>query len=111
MIQNGDCYRLTSPQTDEAGAWAFVSEDKKEVLFNAVMIRRHGNMTVNYVKLQGLDPDKIYHVSRIEEDLYGDELLWYGLDVSDASSGENREEYNGRNGDYQSKLFLLSSIE
>mgnify|MGYP000550273926 CR=1 FL=1 len=63
------------------------------------------------IRLQGLDPDKIYHVSRIEGDLYGDELLWYGLDVSDASSGENREEYNGRNGDYQSKLFLLRSIE
>ena len=53
---------------------------------------------------------KIYHVSRIEEDLYGDELLWYGLDVSMLPPGEP-EEYNGRNGDYQSKLFLLRSIE
>ena len=44
------------------------------------------------IRLQGLDPDKIYHVSRIEGDLYGDELLWYGLDVSDASPGRNREE-------------------
>ena len=24
------------------------------------MIRRHGNMTVNYIRLQGLAPEKIY---------------------------------------------------
>ena len=48
---------------------------------------------------------------KYEEDLYGDELLWYGLNVSDASSGENKEKYSGKNGDYQSRLYLLSSIE
>ena len=53
----------------------------------------------------GMEPGKY------EEDLYGDELLWYGLNVSDASSGENKEKYNGKNGDYQSRLYLLSSIE
>lgn len=79
LIQNGDCYRLTSPQTDEVGAWAFVSEDKKEVLFNAVMIRRHGNMTVNYVKLQGLDPEKFYKDQASGKSYSGAALMEAGL--------------------------------
>ena len=74
------------------------------------------NVPYKKVRLQGLDPDRKYHVAgmepgKYEEDLYGDELLWYGLNVSDASSGENKEKYNGKNGDYQSRLYLLSSIE
>ncbi|WP_287448721.1 alpha-galactosidase [Sellimonas sp.] len=60
LIHNGRYYRLSSPQTDEIGAWAFVSEEREEVLVNVVMLAMHGNMTVNYVKLQGLDPDGIY---------------------------------------------------
>ena len=92
-------------------AWMVVSEDQRNAMVGYYRILQTVNGPYRKIRLQGLDPDKIYHVSRIEEDLYGDELLWYGLDVSDASSGENREEYNGRNGDYQSKLFLLRSIE
>lgn len=32
-----------------------------------------------------------------------------GLSVSDASSGENKETYNGENGDYQSRIYLLKA--
>ena len=111
LIQFGTFYRLVSPFEGNEMAWMVVSEDQRNAIVGYYRILQTVNGPYRKIRLQGLDPDKIYHVSRIEEDLYGDELLWYGLDVSDASSGENREEYNGRNGDYQSKLFLLSSIE
>ena len=60
LIMNGDYYRLTNPQKDETASWLFVSEDKKEALLNAVMLKVHGNMTVNYVRLKGLDPESLY---------------------------------------------------
>ena len=56
-----------------------LSEDKKEVLFNAVMIRRHGNMTVNYVKLQGLDPEKFYKDQASGKSYSGAALMEAGL--------------------------------
>lgn len=62
LIQNGLYYRLTNP-TDrdaEVGAWEFVSEDQTEVLFNAVMLQMHGNMTNNYVRLKGLKSGGMY---------------------------------------------------
>ena len=55
LIQKGRYYRLTNPFVDEAGAWEVVSEDGKEALLNVVMLEKHGNMTVKYVQLCGLD--------------------------------------------------------
>ncbi len=52
LIQRGDYYRLSSPQKDEFGAWAFVSEDQSEALISIVMLKQHGNMTVNYVNVR-----------------------------------------------------------
>lgn len=60
LIQNGLYYRLSNPYEEAFGAWAFVSEDKGEVLLNAVTLEIHGNMTINYVKLQGLKEDSFY---------------------------------------------------
>lgn len=60
LILDGDYYRLSNPQKDETASWLFVSEDKKEALLNAVMLKVHGNMTVNYVKLKGLNPEGMY---------------------------------------------------
>ena len=53
LIQNGDYYRLSNPQKDEIGAWAFVSQDKDEVLVNVVMLKIHGNIS-------GLSYNSIY---------------------------------------------------
>ena len=63
LIQKGDYFRLTDPFEEEIGAWAFVSEDKREVLLNLVMLEVHGYMTSKYVKLQGLDADAMYRAS------------------------------------------------
>lgn len=60
LIQNGLYYRLNDPTVEEVGAWEFVSEDKSEALFNAVVLHVHGNMTVNYVRLKGLKEGCMY---------------------------------------------------
>lgn len=60
LIQNGLYYRLSNPFQEAVGAWAFVSEDQREVLLNVVMLENHANMTVSYVKLQGLRTDAVY---------------------------------------------------
>lgn len=60
LIQKGLYYRLTNPQAADAGAWEFVSEDKKEALVMAVSVKQHANMTVDYIKVRGLEENKMY---------------------------------------------------
>ena len=60
LIFSGDYFRLTSPFDGHMGAWEFVSKDGSEVLVNIVTLEVHGNMTPQYVRLQGLDPDAQY---------------------------------------------------
>ena len=63
------------------------------------------------VRLQGLDSDQQYQISGWKTELYGDELMQAGLIISDAASGQNPEQYNGENGDFQSRLYLLKAKE
>lgn len=79
LIFNGRYYRLTNPFESEVAAWAYVSEDRSEVLVNVVMQEIHGNMTVNYIKLQGLDEDARYVDGATGEVYYGDMLMNAGL--------------------------------
>ncbi len=60
LIQNGRYYRLTCPQTDEVGAGEFVSEDRSEALVQAVRLKQHGNMPVNYIRIRGLEENAVY---------------------------------------------------
>lgn len=82
LIQNGTYYRLTNPFTDETGAWAFVSEDQREVLLNVVLLEMHGNMTVPYVKLQGLDSDALYKDETSGKLYSGSALMEMGMPVT-----------------------------
>lgn len=79
LIQNGVYYRLSNPFEEETAAWAFVSEDQSEVLLNAVIQEIHGNMTVNYVKLQGLDEAAVYKDMETEKTYTGAVLTEVGL--------------------------------
>ncbi len=60
LVQQGLYYRLTDPRREEAAAWMFVSEDRKEALVHVVRLANHGNMTAVYVRLMGLKPDSFY---------------------------------------------------
>lgn len=74
LIQNGTYFRLTNPQTDTEGAWEYVSEDKKEALVQAVVIKQHANMPVDYIKLRGLKENTFY-VDQESGKLYNSTVL------------------------------------
>ena len=82
IIQNGLYYRLSDPTTEEIGAWEFVHTDEKEqskVLLNIVMQVIHGNMTVNYVKLQGLEETAVYREEKSGKRYTGAALMYGGM--------------------------------
>lgn len=81
LIQNGLYYRLSDPYRDSFGAWAFASEDKSELLLHVVMLEIHGNMTVNYVKLQGLKADSEYRDEASGKLYAGDALMEAGIPI------------------------------
>ncbi len=60
LIQSGLYYRLTNPQTDNLGAWEFAAEDQSEAVVQAVSIRQHANMTVDYIRIKGLKENTMY---------------------------------------------------
>lgn len=60
LIQKGLYFRLTNPQNANEGAWEFVSEDRREALVQAVSIKKHANMTVDYIKVKGLEENTKY---------------------------------------------------
>ena len=79
LIQTGLYYRLSDPVKEEYAAWAFISEDQKEVLLNVVMQEIHGNMTVNYVKLQGLKCSVVYRDTETGKVYNGAALMEAGI--------------------------------
>lgn len=60
LIRKGLYFRLTDPFRDEAAAWLFTSKDKSKALLSVVLQEVHGNMTDNYVRLQGLEENATY---------------------------------------------------
>ena len=86
-----------------------VSKDQKMALVGYYRTLLGVNLGYRRLKLQGLNPDYLYHVSLLESDHYGDELMNIGLINSDHASGENHEVYNGANGDYYSKIYVIKA--
>lgn len=79
LIQKGRYYRLSNPFCDSCGAWMFVSEDGGQALVNVVMLEIHGNMTVNYVRMKGLQKDAIYEDEDSGRRYYGSSLMEAGI--------------------------------
>ena len=112
-IQFGTFIRLISLLTEgNVTAWMVVSGDRKRALVGYYRILepvnegypenppvRPGGGNPYHVSIQGGG----YHGGFKEIDVYGDELMNFGLIVSDSSSGDNKEKYDGTNGDYQSR--------
>ncbi len=83
LTHYGDYYRLISPWKNRTEcAWCFVSPDRSEALLTHVTIR--GTIeSRRRVKLQGLDPEKVYRVEETGEEYHGDTLMNYGYRISD----------------------------
>lgn len=109
VIQFGTFYRLMSPFDSNTSAWMVVSPDKKTAIVGYYRILQKVNVGYKRLRLQGLNEDYAYELLSTNEQHYGDELMYAGLQTSDASSGENKEKYNGENGDFQSRLYILKA--
>lgn len=80
LIQSGTFYRLLSPFDDNYCAWMVVSEDKSSAVFAYYRILAEVNSGRRRVKLQGLDPDKLYKAG--DKTYYGSELMNIGVEIS-----------------------------
>ena len=109
MIFNGIFYRLVSPFENNETCWMMVSPDQKTALVGYYRPLNEVNVGYRRIKLQGLNENFKYHVSINETFSYGDELMNVGLLTSDGSSGENKEHYDGTNGDYRSRIYILKA--
>ena len=79
LIRGGNYYRLTNPFSDTCAAWMFVSEKKDRALVSVVMLEMHGNMTVSYVKMRGLEPQAVYRDAENGRRYFGADLMQAGL--------------------------------
>lgn len=79
-------------------AWMVVSEDQKRALVGYYRVLQHVNDGYYKIHLQGLNDGYCCHVSILDGNFCGDELMNAGLIVSDASSG-----------DYQSRIYELAA--
>ncbi len=82
LIRQGDLYRLTDP-TENAHFcdWELVSQDKTQVLYTRVMMRRP-ECFFQHKRLVGLDPEKLYTNEETGETYSGAFLMNAGLDLS-----------------------------
>lgn len=79
LIRKGRYYRLSDPYSETHAAWMFVSEKKDRALVSVVMLEIHGNMTVSYVKMRGLDAGAVYRDAERGSCYYGADLMEAGL--------------------------------
>lgn len=101
VILDGDQYRLVSPYETDHSALNYVSKDKQHaVLFAYNLHPRYKEPLIHRVRLQGLDPQRQYHVEEINlmpgtksafnfngQSFSGDYLMKVGLDVLTAEEG------------------------
>ena len=110
VLQFGTFYRLKGPFTSNETIWMAVSKDKSVAIVGYYRILNEVNVGYRRIRLAGLDKTATYHVSVLNKNLDGRELMNAGLVLSDYTSGENGEIYNGENGDFSSRLYILEKI-
>lgn len=110
IIHHGEFYRILSPFEGNETAWIVVSDNKKEALAAYYRILNPVNTGFRQLKLAGLDPIGRYRIEGHSRVYYGDELMYFGINISDFSSG-NREDEKTPTGDFISKIFYLHAEE
>ena len=80
LIEGGDYYRLDEGEGDYT-AWMFVSPDKKEALVSVAATHVRANGPFPFIRLQGLDPEKVYYMGDKKESLTGAALMYGGISL------------------------------
>ncbi len=79
ILANGDYYRLDEiGETNDFTAWMFVSPDRREALVNLVGSHVRANAAFPYIRLKGLDPDRMYRAEETGEIASGAALMYGG---------------------------------
>ena len=78
LISEGDYYRLDET-TGDYTAWMIVSAEKDEALLSVAATHVRANALFPFVRLQGLDPEKIYRRDDTGEKLTGAALMYGGI--------------------------------
>ena len=83
LIRTGDLYRLISPFENRfRAAWQMVAADRSSTLFTLVTMRKEEN-GMCFVRLKGLDPDRMYACAEDGKTYSGAYLMRAGLNVSE----------------------------
>ncbi|MCI6515049.1 MAG: alpha-galactosidase [Erysipelotrichaceae bacterium] len=109
VFQYGTFYRLSSPFESNETVWMSVSQDQKTAIVGYYRVLNEVNVGYRRIRLKGLNPDEQYRISMDGRWIEGRELMKAGLVTSDYTSGENGEIYNGSNGDFISRLYVLEA--
>lgn len=81
IIHNGVYYPLINPFKTNFVSWEVVDKNKKRA-FVFLMNYRHSNWRSRFLKLKGLDPNKLYKNSLDNKSYYGDFYMEIGLNLS-----------------------------
>lgn len=68
LVFNGDLYRISSPYESDHYSLMYVSKDKKRAVVFGYCIKFQGRTLIPIFKLHGLDPEKKYAVTELNED-------------------------------------------
>ena len=88
LIQFGTFYRLKSPFEGNETIWMVVNEEKTTALVGYYRVLNGVNQPYSRIKLQGLDPNKLYDNILAKTEHYGDELMNLGLITTDVTAGQ-----------------------
>ena len=106
LLQYGTFYRLKSPFDGNETVWMVVSEDRSTALVGYYRVLNGVNQPYRRVRLQGLDPDKLYENVLAGTESYGDELMNFGLITTDVTSGEVPGDVVPCT-DFESRIYIL----
>ncbi len=115
VFQYGDLYRLQTPFDHNTAAWMVVSKDKKTAILATYKSLKTPNTGNEWIPLQGLDPDLVYTVTRVEQNSganpgenarksYGDHLMSIGIPTIG-----NGEEWFRSDEDFSSRMYVLKA--
>ena len=80
LIAGGDYYRLDESEKDYT-AWMIVSTDRREALVSVAATHVRANGLFPFIRMQGLEPEKIYFREDTGECMTGAALMYGGLSL------------------------------
>lgn len=109
LFQEGTFYRLKSPFEGNETAWMVVNQEKSEAIIASYRVMQPVNAGFKRICLEGLDKEAGYQTEGSPTIYYGDELMEYGLSVSDFASGLIKQDYH-RQGDFLFQIIPVTQV-